>query len=559
MSVLHVNHIKSKLAEIYKNKIDISDAKSEQDKENYFLTRSYAAYTLQVLANIDTDVAAQSITDSYDDNGIDAIFFDRKNKLLWLVQSKWIKNGIGEPDTGEVSKFRNGIIDLIELQLDRFNSKVQNKEDEIIEALGDPLVKLKIILTFTGRDGLSEHNQRIIDDLLLELNDPTELATFSRFSLKQSHKSLVGIMDGQPIKADLILSNWGKVEEPYFAIYGTINGSDIANIWAENRGRLFSENIRDFIGFSEVNEDIVETIQNEPENFYFYNNGITALCESINKKPLGGSDRNSGIFVAEDFKIVSGAQSVGTLGNMLDKFPEKISNTKIFIKIISLEGCPEGFGLNVTKKTNTQNKIDKRDFVSLDPEQERIKIELALESINYHYKRSDTTPKSDEQNYNVEEVMTSLACALENVDISVQAKREVGKLWEDISKKPYLDIINTSVTAIKTIRSVQIGRETLKLLKQKEKVSKGRDKSHYIHSNRFVLHMILERIGQKILLDPLFDFNDFKISRLNQIIIDTIEETKHSADKLFKGSLVHQVYRNFTKCRDLKREMLKAK
>ena len=121
----------------------------------------------------------------------------------------------------------------------------------------------------------------------------------------------------------------------------------------------------------------------------------------------------------------------------------------IFIKIISLEGCPEGFGLNVTKKTNTQNKIDKRDFVSLDPEQERIKIELALESINYHYKRSDTTPKSDEQNYNVEEVMTSLACALENVDISVQAKREVGKLWEDISKKPYLDIINTTVTAIK--------------------------------------------------------------------------------------------------------------
>ena len=51
MSVLHVNHIKAKLAEIYKGKIDISDSRSEQDKENFFLTRSFGAYTLQVLAN----------------------------------------------------------------------------------------------------------------------------------------------------------------------------------------------------------------------------------------------------------------------------------------------------------------------------------------------------------------------------------------------------------------------------------------------------------------------------------------------------------------------------
>lgn len=557
MSLLHVNHIKAKLADIYQGKIDISDAKSEQDKENFFLTRSYAAYTLQILANIDPDTSANSITDSFDDNGIDAIYYDKKNKFLWLLQSKWIKSGNGEPDNGEINKFSNGIIDLIELQLDRFSPKIQKKETEILEALEDPLVKLKIVLTFTGKDGLSEHNQRTIDDLLKELNDPTELATFHRFSLKQAHKSLVGIMEGQPIKADLILSNWGKVEEPYFAIYGTINGSDIANIWAENRGRLFSENIRDFIGFSEVNEDIIETIMTEPENFYFYNNGITALCQSINKKPMGGSDRNSGIFVAEDFKIVNGAQSVGTLGNAYEKHPDKVSGTKIFIKVISLEGCPDGFGLSVTKKTNTQNKIDKRDFVSLDPEQERIKIELALEGINYHYKRSETTPKSDDQNYNVEEVMTGLACSLQSVDIAVQSKREAGKLWEDISKKPYTDIVNINTTATKVLRCVQVNRETIKILKSKEQASTGREKSHYIHSNRFVLHVVLEKIGQQAILDPVFDFNSFRISHLPKLIEDTAEETKKIVDNLYKSSLVHQVYRNFTKCREIKKEIMK--
>lgn len=555
MSVLHVNHIKAKLAEIYNGKIDISDAKSPQDEENFFLTRSYTAYTLQVLANVDPDTSANSIVDSYDDNGIDAIYFDRKNKLLWLLQSKWIKNGNGEPETGEVGKFSKGVIDLVELQLDRFNAKVQKKEPEIIEALEDPLVKLKIVLTFTGKDGLSEHNQRIIDDLLKELNDPTELATFNRFSLKQGHKSLVGILEGQPIKAELILSNWGKVEEPYFAIYGTINGSDIANIWSENRGRLFSENIRDFIGFSEVNENILDTIQNEPENFYFYNNGITALCQSVNKKPLGGSDRNSGIFVAEDFKIVNGAQSVGSLGNALEKYPEKVAETKVFIKVISLEGCPDNFGLDVTKKTNTQNKIDKRDFVSLDPEQDRIKTELALEGISYHYKRSETTPKSDDLNYNIEEVITSLACSLPSVDIAVQAKREIGKLWEDITKKPYTDIINSSINATKVMRCVQVYRATTKALKAKESASTGRDKSQYIHSNRFVLHIVMEKIGPQIMLDAAFDFNNYKNTLLEELIDDTIEETKKIVDRLYKTSLVHQVYRNFTKCRDIKNEI----
>jgi hypothetical protein len=443
------------------------------------------------------------------------------------------------------------------LQLDRFNKKVQDKENEILEALEDPLVKLKIVLTFTGKDGLSEHNQRIIDDLLEELNDPTELAIFSRFSLKQSHKSLVGIMEGQPIKADLILSNWGKVEEPYFAIYGTINGSDIANIWAENRGKLFSENIRDFIGFREVNEDIVETIQNEPENFYFYNNGITALCQTINKKPLGGSDRNSGIFVAEDFKIVNGAQTVGTLGNIFEKNPERVGETKVFIKVISLEGCPEGFGLNVTKKTNTQNKVDKRDFVSLDPEQERIKIELALESINYHYKRSDSMPKNDNSNYNVEEVITSIACSLPNVDNSVLAKREVGKLWEDITQKPYTEIITPTLSATQILRTVQINRETIKILKIKEKASTGRNKSHYIHSNRFTLHIILAKIGQQIIFDPHFNFTEYKKNELENFISSTIEEIKATADKLYKTSLVHQIYRNYTKCREIKNNLIK--
>lgn len=555
MSKLHVNHLKAKLTEAYTGKIDISDANSEEDKENFFLTRAYAAYTLQVLALLDSTVAATSITDGFDDNGIDALYFDKRSKELWLLQSKWIKSGNGEPATGETLKFKGGVLDLIDLKLDRFNEKMQAKELEIIEALEDPLVKIKIVLTYTGQDTFSEHNRRIIDDLLLELNDPSELAIFNRFSLKQAHKSLVGILDGQPIKADLILSNWGKVEQPYSAIYGTINGSDLAQLWSENRGRLFSDNIRDFIGFSEVNEDIRETALNEPENFYFYNNGITALCQSLNKKPIGGGDRTIGIFVAEDLKIVNGAQTVGSIGNAYEINPEQVNKLNVFIKVISLDNCPADFGLNVTKKTNTQNRIDKKDFVSLDPEQDRIKTELALDGIIYHLKRSNETIKQDDHNCYVEEVITALACSKDDVTLAVQAKREVGKLWEDISKKPYIDIINSSVNATQAWRAVRVMREVANKLKLKEKTAKGRVKGCYIHSNRFVLNVVFKIIGQQTLSDPNVDFNAYFTTTLPIIIDDVAEKTKNKVEELFPESLIHQVFRNFTKCKQLKPEI----
>lgn len=552
MSKLHVKHLKAKLTEKYKLKIDTSDARNDGEKENFFLTRAYAAYTLQVLALLDETAAAAAITDGFNDNGIDALYFDRRNKELWLLQSKWINNGFGEPETGETLKFKNGVIDLIDLKFDRFNSKIQDKGPEIIEALEDPLVKIKIVLTYTGQDTFSEHNRRIIDDLLGELNDPSELAVFIRFTLKQAHKSLVGILEGQPIKADIVLSNWGKIEQPYNAIYGTINGNDLAQLWSENRTRLFSDNIRDFIGFSDVNEDIRETALNEPEKFFYFNNGITALCQTLQKKPLGGGDRTVGVFVVEDLKIVNGAQTVGSIGHAFEINPVQVNKINVFIKVISLENCPDDFGLNVTKKTNTQNKIDKKDFVSLDPEHDRLKTELALDGITYHLKRSDETIKLDDQNCYVEEVITALACSKDDVTLSVQAKREVGKLWEDISKKPYTDIINSSVTATQAWRAVKIMREVNRRLKLKEQTATGRVKSCFIHSNRFVLNLVFKQIGQQVLLNPDFDFNSFFNSSLPAIIDNISERTKDKVEELFPSSLIHQIFRNFTKCKQLK-------
>ncbi|MCD8445674.1 AIPR family protein [Tenacibaculum finnmarkense] len=559
MSKLHVNHIKVRLKEIYSDLIDLDDVKhkKEEDVENHFLTRAYTAYTLQVLSGLAPEICSANIVDGYKDNGIDLIHYDSQSKNLWIIQSKFIKNGNGEPDSGEILKFTKGIRDLIDLKFERFNDKIKNKENDILSALDDHLVKFRIVLTYTGKDNICDNSNNIISDLLNELNDPSELATYQTFSLNSAHKSLVGGLEGDPIDAEIALSNWGFMEHPYKAFYGIINASNLASLWAENRTRLFSENIRDFVGFSDVNEDIINTIKNDPEHFYYFNNGITALCSSIEKKALSGRDRNSGYFVAKDFKIVNGAQTVGSIGSSFELGIENVDNTSAFIKIISLENCPDGFGTKITKASNTQNKIDKKDFVSLDPQQGRIKTELALEGITYHFKRTDLNVILDNENYTIEEATISLACFNSDVSLAVQAKREIGKLWDDITKKPYIDLFNSETRSFELIRTIKVFRLVNEILLELQKTSSGREKSHYIHSNRFILHIILNSISRDNILNPNFDFDTILSENFRQSIKDNIENSKNLVELKYPNSLIHQVYRNFNKCRELKVELNK--
>jgi hypothetical protein len=125
-------------------------------------------------------------------------------------------------------------------------------------------------------------------------------------------------------------------------------------------------------------------------------------------------------------------------------------------------------------------------------------------------------------------------------------------LWEDITKKPYVDIINTSVTATQAWRAVKIMREVTSKLKARELASTGRIKSCFIHSNRFVLNLVFERIGQQVLSDPNFDFNTFFTSALPAIIEAVVDTTKDKVEELYPSSLIHQVFRNFTKCKQLR-------
>lgn len=147
--------------------------------------------------------------------------------------------------------------------------------------------------------------------------------------------------------------------------------------------RLFAKNIRYYKGSTDVNQGIKEVLRTEPEKFFYYNNGVKLLCRKITRKAAHSTDRITGLFALEGVSLVNGAQTTGSIGAVYADMPDVVARAKVFIQMIDLADTEEEQATQITRFTNTQNRIDGKDFAALDPEQERIKNELSFSGIQY--------------------------------------------------------------------------------------------------------------------------------------------------------------------------------
>lgn len=553
VSMFHVGVIKSHLQSEFKELIDISDyeGKPDQEKESVFLTRALAAFSLKMLGDLDSEAAAEAVTDGYGDNGIDAVYYNPKEKVLYLVQSKWRHDGTGSVDRGDILKFFLGIRDLIIPKYERFNKKIQDRQEEIDAALRDASTKFMVILAYTGQAELSPQINGDIKSFLLDLNDSSDFMSFK--SLKQSniYNMIAKGAQGEPINVEVALSNWGENEEPHKAYYGLVAASDIAVWWEEHYPSLFAPNIRMFLGDTDVNDNIVKTLKEEPENFWYYNNGITALCSTVKKKPIGGNARTYGLFEIENLKIVNGAQTAGSIAQAARNFPEEVKNANVSIRFIELIDSPENFEREVTRNTNTQNKIEKRDFVSLDPEQERLKDELNLHNITYVYKSGESI--LDMQNsFDVVEATIARACNHNDVSLAVQAKREIGKLWDDIDKAPYKILFNNGVSSLELWKQVQILRVVEGELSKKEKELIGRERLYAIHGNRFITHLVFQKV-QGIAKSEEVTLSSTERELVKEYTDNLLSEIITISEEKYPDAMLASLFKNLTKCKEIDR------
>lgn len=556
MSIIHVRQIKSSIEKSFGSLIDLKDVQttSTSERENIFLSRGLAALAVKILTDVPVEEAAGSVTDGYQDNGLDAVYFHSQERVLYVVQAKWKQNGTGSLERGDAQKFIKGFQDLVNARFERFNEKIGSRKHELEDALNDAKTRFVLIVVHTGQQGLSQVIQQDFDDLLDELNDPSDIVALRELRQSNLHAAIVEGLQGEPIDIDVVLYDWGQLQEPYQAFYGQVAVTDVAEWWNQHYPRLFAPNIRMFLGDTSVNETLIGTLASEPNKFWYFNNGITALCTSILKKPIGGGSRQTGYFECKDFRIVNGAQTAGAIASATSKNPESASSARVPIRVISLENSPEDFEREVTRYNNTQNRIERRDFVALDHEQERIRTELQLEGVGYTYKSGELTTGIEDE-FDLADATVARACVQQDSTHAVQAKREIGRLWEDIDKPPYKILFNSGVTGPAIWKLVQTLRTIEDELKDIGRNEEGRNKLLAVHGNRFITHLVFGRLQQDLDDQEVRVSDKFK-GRAKEQTRQTYKELAEIVNDSYPDSYLASLFKNGTKCQDIKEKYL---
>lgn len=545
MSVLHVRHIQKAFTTRFAGVIDLSDLPKRvpaTERDQVFLSRALAAYAAVLLASADASAAGASVTDQFADNGVDAVYVDPADHRIYIVQSKWVKNGTSGVELGDILKFTRGVSDIVNGDFAAFGSKVAAREAEILAALELPSARIVLVLAHTSTQKLGPASLRPVTDLLKELNDASDVAEFIEVGQGEVHRSLSGTADGAPIDLEVLLTEWGHIKEPHKAYYGQLSAADVVAWYAQHGDRLFSKNLRKTIPASEINRTITETARKRPEAFWYFNNGITVLCQRITKKVLGGNTRASGVFDCSGVSIVNGAQTVGSLATAAPGS----ADARVMARFISLEQCPEGFAADVTRATNMQNRVDNRDFAALDPTQDRLRSELLLEGRTYSYKTGDSRPAPD-KGCSIDEATVALACSRPEIALAVLAKREIGRLWDDIEKPPYKLLFNNSLSGLRLWRLVELLRAIDAALKQEQDVRVGRPRQVAVHGNRFIARQVFGRLDLTGLDDPDLDFEPLR-HRAGQLVTSSVTETEATVTSLFPTSYIQSLFKNASKC-----------
>jgi len=148
-----------------------------------------------------------------------------------------------------------------------------------------------------------------------------------------------------------------------------IPGTMLAEIYDEYGERLLEQNVRTFLQFrGGVNKGIRNTLKNEPEMFFAYNNGLTVTAEDV----VFSENR---MLTAKNLQIVNGGQTTASIfmAKLQDKKNINLENVYIPVKLSVIEADRVDSVIpTISKCANTQNKVNAADFFSNHPFHKRV-------------------------------------------------------------------------------------------------------------------------------------------------------------------------------------------
>lgn len=318
----------------------------------------FVAWYLRNIHGLNTVEAKDCITDGANDKQIDAVYINNQDSTIYIIQGKFMSGEyIDAEPVREVLSSWILVQDLNQLQ-DAANLKLKVKINEISAALDDDY---EICFELITTAKLTVQAQMDADAFSKKLSDSEEMnANF----VVVDNEMLKFKYDEALNKTNNYINFTFQLESGKYlevelngtrAVLAAIPLKDCVNIPGIKDGRLFRKNVRQSLGNSnKVNKGTAKTIKKEPGDFFFYHNGITAICSKI--------DIQNGQLTVKDLNIVNGCQSLSTIFNCGEA--AKKSYGYILFKFYEMANSEKAD--KITNSTNSQSAVKARDLRSND-------------------------------------------------------------------------------------------------------------------------------------------------------------------------------------------------
>ena len=159
------------------------------------------------------------------------------------------------------------------------------------------------------------------------------------------------------------------IREDTDAIIVNAKSSSLKNMmqkhYYDNSG-LFSQNLREYIKNTSIDDPIQKTIQKSPDDFWLYNNGVIICCEDF-------SFDNENVKL-KNFSVINGAQT-------MNRIWETDGKHGFFVTCKIIQSKDSAFKTNIALFSNSQKAIKQRDFYANDPRQIKLQEQLANRTI----------------------------------------------------------------------------------------------------------------------------------------------------------------------------------
>ncbi len=149
------------------------------------------------------------------------------------------------------------------------------------------------------------------------------------------------------------------------------------------------ENVRGYILRSKYNENILRSLGEEPEKFFFYNNGLTIVAKDINSQKVNSNKKVR--LQIRDFQVLNGGQTLRTIHkfNRINRENiKKLSQASVLVRVMKV--AEDDLKSKISEYTNSQNEISRMDLKSMRTEQVQLQSFLSSHNILYIRKNGDT-------------------------------------------------------------------------------------------------------------------------------------------------------------------------